>query len=99
MYDSSTLAESWLHNAVVNALDIPPAYWADLYPSLYRLFQEIKKECSVALSGEAADEVFGGYRWFHDNDAIEAETFPWLSKATANLFDGKSFFIVHLYSH
>lgn len=90
--DSSTLAENWLHNAVVNALDIPPAYWADLYPSLYRLFQEIKKECKVALSGEAADEVFGGYRWFHDNDAIAAETFPWLSKATANLFDGKSFF-------
>jgi asparagine synthase (glutamine-hydrolysing) len=32
----------------------------------------------VALSGESADEVFGGYRWFHDA-AAHADTFPWLA--------------------
>jgi asparagine synthase (glutamine-hydrolysing) len=33
----------------------------------------------VALSGESADEVFGGYNWFHDPDALAAETYPWLA--------------------
>jgi hypothetical protein len=32
----------------------------------------------VALSGESADEVFGGYPWFHDPKAVDAATFPWL---------------------
>jgi asparagine synthase (glutamine-hydrolysing) len=33
----------------------------------------------VALSGESADEVFGGYRDFHDPDTVAADTFPWLA--------------------
>ena len=32
--------------------------------SLYLLFQAIRQHSTVALSGESADEVFGGYRWF-----------------------------------
>jgi asparagine synthase (glutamine-hydrolysing) len=31
------------------------------------------------LSGESADEVFGGYPWFHSEAALNAQTFPWLS--------------------
>ncbi|CAM5496068.1 hypothetical protein SRIMM317S_04299 [Streptomyces rimosus subsp. rimosus] len=30
---------------------------------LYLLFGEIRRHSTVALSGEAADEVFGGYPW------------------------------------
>ncbi len=90
--DSRELADPALRTAVVRALDLPPAYWADLYPSLYRLFQEVRKQSTVALSGEAADEVFGGYRWFHDPAAIPADTFPWMSMATVKLFDGKNLF-------
>jgi asparagine synthase (glutamine-hydrolysing) len=41
----------------------------------------------VALSGESADEVFGGYSWFHDPKAINAATFPWLA-TTGNTYDG-----------
>ena len=37
----------------------------------------------MALSGESADEVFGGYRWFHDPAAVNADTFPWLCSAAA----------------
>jgi asparagine synthase (glutamine-hydrolysing) len=32
----------------------------------------------VALSGESADEVFGGYQQFFDPEAQQARTFPWL---------------------
>ena len=53
----------------------------------------------MALSGEAADEVFGGYPWFHDPDAVAGETFPWLSSATRALFDGKSHFSPDLLSY
>jgi asparagine synthase (glutamine-hydrolysing) len=47
--------------------------------SLYLLFKAIRKHSTVALSGESADEVFGGYRWFHDPGAVNADTFPWLA--------------------
>ena len=39
----------------------------------------IREHSTVALSGESADEVFGGYRWFHDPEAQQADTFPWLA--------------------
>ncbi|WP_425444766.1 asparagine synthase-related protein, partial [Streptomyces milbemycinicus] len=32
--------------------------------SLYLLFKAIRDRSTVALSGESADEVFGGYSWF-----------------------------------
>ncbi|MCY1291436.1 Asparagine synthetase [glutamine-hydrolyzing] 3 [compost metagenome] len=90
--DSRELADPTLRRRIVRALDLPPAYWGDMWPSLYRLFEEVRKHSTVALSGESADEVFGGYRWFHDPEAIRAETFPWLTSVTARYFDGKSLF-------
>lgn len=47
--------------------------------SLYLLFKAIKQDATVALSGESADEVFGGYPWFHNQAAVQASTFPWLA--------------------
>lgn len=90
--NSAELGDPELRKAVIRALDLPPAYWGDMWPSLYRLFQEVRKQSTVALSGESADEVFGGYRWFHDPEAIKAETFPWLTSATGKYFDGKTLF-------
>ncbi|WP_085920094.1 asparagine synthase (glutamine-hydrolyzing) [Halomonas sp. CSM-2] len=90
--NSAELGDPGLRQTVIRALDLPPAYWGDMWPSLYRLFQEVRKQSTVALSGESADEVFGGYRWFHDPEAIEAETFPWLTSATGKYFDGKTLF-------
>jgi asparagine synthase (glutamine-hydrolysing) len=50
---------------------------ADIDISLLMFCREIKRDFTVALSGEAADEVFGGYPWCHRPDALAADTFPW----------------------
>ena len=64
--------------AVLGARDIP-ASLGDMDTSLYLLFKAIRGRSTVALSGESADEVFGGYAWFHDPDAVNADTFPWMA--------------------
>ena len=53
---------------------------ADIDTSLYLFCREIKKGATVALSGECADEVFGGYPWFYREDMIQAAAFPWAPK-------------------
>jgi asparagine synthase (glutamine-hydrolysing) len=50
---------------------------ADIDASLYLFAKEIKKEATVALSGECADEIFGGYPWFYREEMVNAGTFPW----------------------
>jgi len=92
LLDSREMADPVLRSKIIQALDLPPAFWGDMWPSLYRLFEEVRKHSTVALSGESADEVFGGYRWFHDPDAIQADTFPWLTSVTGKYFDGKPLF-------
>jgi asparagine synthase (glutamine-hydrolysing) len=67
-----------LRRAVITARDMPVGF-GETDSSLYLLFQAIRAESTVALSGESADEVFGGYRWFHDEAAVTAGTFPWLA--------------------
>ncbi|MEJ2863089.1 asparagine synthase (glutamine-hydrolyzing) [Actinomycetospora flava] len=64
--------------AVLAARDVPVSI-GDMDTSLYLLFKAIRGRSTVALSGESADEVFGGYRWFHDADAVDADTFPWMA--------------------
>lgn len=53
---------------------------ADIDVSLYLFSREIKKGATVGLSGESADEVFGGYPWFHREESLKADTFPWSLK-------------------
>lgn len=57
------------------ARDLPGM--ADVDASLLLFCHEIKKDATVAISGEAADEIFGGYPWFHREEALNADTFPW----------------------
>lgn len=50
---------------------------ADIDSSLLWCCRQMKEYTTVALSGECADEIFGGYPWFHD-PAGAGETFPWI---------------------
>ncbi|HEY2222531.1 asparagine synthase (glutamine-hydrolyzing) [Actinomycetospora sp.] len=77
--------------AVLRARDLPLSL-GDMDTSLYLLFKAIRGRSTVALSGESADEVFGGYRWFHDADAVNADTFPWMAARSSPLDHERSFF-------
>lgn len=58
---------------------------ADVDTSLYLFSREIKKGATVALSGECADEVFGGYPWFYREEMINSHAFPWSPKPEMRL--------------
>lgn len=72
--DNEELADALI--PALYARDLPGM--ADVDSSLYLFLREVKKDVKVALSGEGADEVFGGYPWFRNKSAIEANTFPWI---------------------
>lgn len=75
-FDTPELVEAL--QTAVTARDLPGM--ADVDGSLYLFCREIKKAATVAVSGEAADEIFGGYPWFHREEALNADTFPWSLK-------------------
>lgn len=72
--DTPQLAES-LRDATL-AKDLPGM--ADVDSSLYLFCREVKKGATVALSGECADEIFGGYPWFRNEEALNTPMFPWV---------------------
>lgn len=56
--------------------------FTDVDSSLMLFCRSVKEEHTVALSGECADEIFGGYPWYHNRDILFEDTFPW-SRSTA----------------
>ena len=67
-----------LANALKDAMiarDVPGM--ADIDSSLLLFCKNVKKDASIALTGECADEIFGGYPWFFRDDALKSQTFPW----------------------
>ncbi len=71
--DTPALTEALLDAA--QARDLPGM--ADVDSSLWLFCREIKKKYSVALSGECADEIFGGYPWYHRKEVLHYDGFPW----------------------
>ena len=75
--DHSAMADPAVRRTVLTARDMPTGL-GEMDASLYLLFKAIRGHSTVALSGESADEVFGGYKQFFDPAARTAHTFPWL---------------------
>ncbi|MEV7122948.1 asparagine synthase (glutamine-hydrolyzing) [Kitasatospora griseola] len=92
LLDSDDLSDPAIRAAVLAATDLPPVWYGDLWPSLYLLFRAVRERSTVALSGESADELFGGYSWFHDPEVLTAETFPWLTTTPGPFYDGTPLF-------
>ena len=62
----------------------------DVDASLLYFCRLVKQQNKVALTGECADEIFGGYPWFYREELLNADTFPWsrdLSARTLLLSD------------
>ncbi|WP_085524230.1 asparagine synthase (glutamine-hydrolyzing) [Tuberibacillus sp. Marseille-P3662] len=71
--DAPELVDNLL--AQMYARDLPGL--GEMETSLYLLFDRMSQDATVSLSGESADEVFGGYPWFYQDKFLEADTFPW----------------------
>ncbi|MGN0316238.1 MAG: asparagine synthase (glutamine-hydrolyzing) [Fusicatenibacter sp.] len=59
----------------VRARDLP--CMADVESSMVYFCTEVAGYDKVTLTGECADEIFGGYPWFHKKECFEADGFPW----------------------
>lgn len=64
-----------LLDEAVAAKDLPGM--ADVDASLLHFCRLVKRENKVALTGECADEIFGGYPWFYRDELMRADGFPW----------------------
>ena len=63
-----------LENATT-ARDLPGM--ADVDFSLLAFCRSIREDVKMALSGECADEIFGGYPWYRDPEVRAFNGFPW----------------------
>ncbi len=84
--DNALLAD-YLYPAV-RARDLP--CMADVEASMLYFCRQVVQYDKVALTGECADEIFGGYPWFHREDLLKKHGFPWsneFSMRTAMLKD------------
>ncbi|MCE7001515.1 asparagine synthase (glutamine-hydrolyzing) [Kibdelosporangium philippinense] len=95
---SALLCDPGLRRKVIAARDMPIGF-GEMDTSLYLLFESIRAESTVALSGESADEVFGGYRWFHDPFVVGTDNFPWLVYQSAMSGDRAALMCPHLRGH
>lgn len=59
----------------VDARDLP--CMADVESSMLYFCSKVTDYNKVTLTGECADEIFGGYPWFHSTEAFETNAFPW----------------------
>lgn len=74
--EEQELAE--LLEEAVYAKDLPGM--ADIDASMLYFCRLVKRNNKVALTGECADEIFGGYPWFYREDLLQGEGFPWSKK-------------------
>lgn len=79
IHHSAVIDNEQLANRLKDAVlmrDLPGM--ADVDSSLLWFCEQIKQDFTVALSGECADEIFGGYPWFYKEELLNTEGFPWM---------------------
>lgn len=59
----------------VDARDLP--CMADVEASMLYFCKKVASKHKVTLTGECADEIFGGYPWFHKKECFDTDFFPW----------------------
>lgn len=65
----------------VDAKDLPGM--TDVDASLLYFCSLVAKHNKVALTGECADEIFGGYPWFYRSELMNRDGFPWSADLSA----------------
>lgn len=71
------VSQKELHDYLLDSLkarDMPGM--SDIDSSLYALLNNINSH--IILSGECADEIFGGYPWFYREELYNQNYFPWM---------------------
>ena len=76
------------------ARDLPGM--GDVDFSLYAFGGDVSQTVKVAVSGECADEIFGGYPWYRDPDIRAREGFPWAQNASYRASYIQPEFLQHL---
>jgi asparagine synthase (glutamine-hydrolysing) len=71
---TNTMLYDYLFEAV-DARDLP--CMADIDASMLYFCKLVSKNHKVAFTGECADEIFGGYPWFHRPEYLDSDIFPW----------------------
>ncbi len=65
----------------VDAKDLPGM--TDVDASLLYFCSLVAKHNKVTLTGECADEIFGGYPWFYREELLNRDGFPWSADVSA----------------
>lgn len=70
-----------LLDTAVDVKDMPGM--TDVDASLIYFCSQVKKNAGTALTGECADEIFGGYPWFYRTELLHRDGFPWSADMSA----------------
>jgi asparagine synthase (glutamine-hydrolysing) len=78
--------EKQLFDSLFNAVDVKDLPgMADVDASLLFFCSLVALKNKVCLTGECADEIFGGYPWFYRKELLQKDGFPWSSDVTPRL--------------
>ncbi len=75
---SAEMVDPVVAAAALYSQDLPSPI-PDMDRSLYLLLRAVRQHSTVALMGEVADELFGGYQSFRDKSLLDTGNFPWVS--------------------
>ncbi|WP_243859820.1 asparagine synthase (glutamine-hydrolyzing) [Amycolatopsis arida] len=78
--DTAAIMDPVARAMALRAKDVPSPL-GNMNTSLLLLCSEVGRYARVALLGEIADAVFGGFNWVHNPELARARTLPWLAMA------------------